>query len=338
MADGTCTVNTCNEPILCRRWCSGHYNRWKKTGDVQANRPLARRAPRNPGARCIVPACVNGNTRQGLCGTHAYRLRVHGDVQAHLPVAGAGPRRKECSYAGCPLPHLAKGLCGTHYRRQLTHGDPSVNKARQRKPCTAPQCDRLAETRGHCQTHAARVKRTGEVQADKPIVPGGWRPLVRCAEKGCRKKSKARGLCRRHYAAVYLVEVKADPQRWAASRAYRREWHAAWRAANPGRVAELHRRWVADNRDIVRIHDARKRMRRRGAPAVPYTARQLAERMRYWGNRCWMCRGPFEAVDHVKPLAKGGWDTLSNTRPACRSCNSSKQSRWPFPLAYKVLA
>jgi 5-methylcytosine-specific restriction endonuclease McrA len=41
-----------------------------------------------------------------------------------------------------------------------------------------------------------------------------------------------------------------------------------------------------------------------------------------------MCSGPFEHVDHVKPIAKGGLNVLSNMRPACGSCNSAKRAKW----------
>ncbi|MFJ4997109.1 HNH endonuclease [Microbacterium sp. NPDC088619] len=44
-----------------------------------------------------------------------------------------------------------------------------------------------------------------------------------------------------------------------------------------------------------------------------------------------MCRGPFENLDHVKPVSLGGITTLSNLRPACVSCNSLKRARWYGP-------
>ena len=58
---------------------------------------------------------------------------------------------------------------------------------------------------------------------------------------------------------------------------------------------------------------------------------QLAAKLSYWGNRCWLCRGPATQVDHVKPLAKGGPHCLANLRPICGSCNSRKQDTWPWP-------
>jgi 5-methylcytosine-specific restriction endonuclease McrA len=37
-------------------------------------------------------------------------------------------------------------------------------------------------------------------------------------------------------------------------------------------------------------------------------------------------------VDHVKPLAKGGTDTLDNKKAAHRSCNSTKRARLVAPI------
>jgi hypothetical protein len=35
-----CSVDGCSRPALARGWCSGHYARWRRTGDVQAVVPL----------------------------------------------------------------------------------------------------------------------------------------------------------------------------------------------------------------------------------------------------------------------------------------------------------
>lgn len=37
-------------------------------------------------------------------------------------------------------------------------------------------------------------------------------------------------------------------------------------------------------------------------------------------------------VDHVRPLAKGGTDTLENKRAAHRECNSKKRARLVAPI------
>lgn len=80
--------------------------------------------------------------------------------------------------------------------------------------------------------------------------------------------------------------------------------------------------------DVYRAQQAAKRARRRGAPTINFTAAQLAARLEFWGGRCWMCGDTATALDHVKPLSKGGWHALANIRPACTSCNSKKNAMW----------
>lgn len=48
-----------------------------------------------------------------------------------------------------------------------------------------------------------------------------------------------------------------------------------------------------------------------------------------YGDRCWLqlpgCTGMATTRDHLIPVAQGGTDDLENMRPACRTCNSTRQ-------------
>ena len=97
---------------------------------------------------------------------------------------------------------------------------------------------------------------------------------------------------------------------------------AAWKLAHPERWAEIQKQAYA-----------RRRARKRTTAVQPITATQIADRMAYFGNACWMCGGAFEHIDHVKPLSKGGPHMLANLRPACRDCNQWKYNKWDGPTA-----
>lgn len=105
-----------------------------------------------------------------------------------------------------------------------------------------------------------------------------------------------------------------------------------WQLANPDKVREYARttqaRYPAKRREITR----RRRARLRSASSLPFTVEQLELRLSMFGG-CWICGGAKQAVDHVKPLAKGGAHILANLRPICVPCNSRKADRWPIPTA-----
>jgi len=107
-----------------------------------------------------------------------------------------------------------------------------------------------------------------------------------------------------------------------------RQERAAARRADP-EVAQR-------RRDATRRSGARRRALERGTTAERVTARQLAELIRTYDGRCYICRASFSEpdvqlhIDHFWPLAKGGPHTLNNLRPACSDCNVRKNARWPF--------
>jgi 5-methylcytosine-specific restriction endonuclease McrA len=147
-----------------------------------------------------------------------------------------------------------------------------------------------------------------------------------------------------------------DTQGTEAYRAY----HQGWRARHPGRAAAANRRfywrdparsrtrvlvWRAINTDWVNAYarqwlkangknteyTRRRAARRRGALHIRFSAADLVAKVAYWGNRCWICAGQPDAIDHVKPLSKGGAHVLANLRPICTPCNSHKSGTWPWP-------
>lgn len=132
------------------------------------------------------------------------------------------------------------------------------------------------------------------------------------------------------YRAANLERLRARDRRMAAeNRDARNEYKRQYRAANLVEIRRRDRQRQIDNKEKVAEVVRRQRARKKAAPTIPFTLEQLDARMSMFGHRCWMCGGPFEHVDHVKPLAVGGYHCLSNLRPACASCNAKKQARWP---------
>lgn len=113
-----------------------------------------------------------------------------------------------------------------------------------------------------------------------------------------------------------------NPER---SRAFGRKW----RRANREKVREKQQRWARENRARVLLYAEERRARAAGASGTT-TPAQLQARIDYYGSLCWCCHAPFEAVDHVIALNKGGTNWPANLRPICKSCNSSKGDKHPM--------
>lgn len=109
----------------------------------------------------------------------------------------------------------------------------------------------------------------------------------------------------------------------------RSRWVADWREKNAQYVLEYARAYKLEHRVIATAWQRKRDAVKRSATVVPFTESQLHQRMSMFTG-CWMCGGPKEHIDHVKPLSKGGAHMLCNLRPACQSCNLRKKDKWPL--------
>jgi len=91
------------------------------------------------------------------------------------------------------------------------------------------------------------------------------------------------------------------------------------------------RRHRKANPEIYAAYHRKRKGLKLGAAGV-CTADKARQRSAVFGHRCYLCNAPSEAMDHVKPLSKGGSNWPSNLRPICWSCNSTKRDKWPYPV------
>ena len=77
-----------------------------------------------------------------------------------------------------------------------------------------------------------------------------------------------------------------------------------------------------------RSRKAQRNMRERSAPGLNiYELRLLRQQWKDEGRLCFYCFGPFDTIDHIIPLMRGGDNMETNLVPCCRKCNSSKGSK-----------
>lgn len=130
------------------------------------------------------------------------------------------------------------------------------------------------------------------------------------------------------YIARSRASYQADPDTWKRRAV---EWGRANRERRRAIVnASARRAYAIDPERKREVWRRRHAAIKRGCAVYPFTPDQLAAKVAFWGGLCWICRGPWNAIDHVKPLNKGGPHMLANLRPVCTPCNTRKLDRWPY--------
>lgn len=221
--------------------------------------------------------------------------------------------KNTCSIDGCEKFVTGHGWCSLHYTRWRRYGDPQARIAGEvREGCRIcpgcrvdkPLADYGAPT-GRCRACANAQKRALRPHIVIPL------PAIFCIMCASKFIPATR--------TVYCCSSEC-------TKARKRSMDAYYQKVDGNYQSKL--RWQENNPEARVNTQGRRRARKKAAPSVKFTAAELKSRMAFFGNRCWMCRGPFECVDHVKPIAKGGPHILANLRPACTRCNSMKSAKW----------
>jgi len=140
---------------------------------------------------------------------------------------------------------------------------------------------------------------------------------------------------------------------------------AQWRAANPGKVAEVLRRhreknkkvllerarvayakdpiknrartkrWRERNPDGMRAHAMTRWALKKGSSGS-YTAEDVQDLLKKQKGKCINCRCDVRKeyhVDHIKPLSRGGPNIKENLQILCPTCNIKKHAKDPIDWA-----
>lgn len=107
----------------------------------------------------------------------------------------------------------------------------------------------------------------------------------------------------------------------------------AYRQANKAKISERFKTYAKANRDLMRVHERRRKMRHRNAPG-DHTLADIRALEKAQG---WLCANPRcradlvggYQVDHIQPLAKFGCNCANNLQLLCEPCNQGKGDKAP---------
>ncbi len=135
----------------------------------------------------------------------------------------------------------------------------------------------------------------------------------------------------------------SDAKSRKKNRDRRRKYNEQWRKQHPGSNQTPERRkWFKQYRSTHlaerRAHEANRRAMLYSAGR--WTAKEWCALLNFYGHMCLRCGyserelincGLKLVPDHVRPLVKGGRNTIENLQPLCHGqngCNNVKGTRW----------
>lgn len=198
-----------------------------------------------------------------------------------------------------------------------------------------PLCEPCKEAeREHAREYQRKIAAGEHKPAKRKPVECGTRPGY---FRHRRRKEEACKPCRDANAAAMREYRKENPDYVKWSRQNDKEYskRPEVRKKRYARQAEEERTPGTPRYFRKRARNLRKYAERKGVDVSHGVSRAgLAGKFELWGGRCWLCKVELDVTtltwDHVRPLSKGGIDTLSNLRPCCMSCNSKKGNKWPL--------
>lgn len=166
-----------------------------------------------------------------------------------------------------------------------------------------------------CQNHAKKCKKWREDKIKEDHL--FWQKEYNKNKEKNRKKA-------REYYHRNIDECRLAIKKYQKNNREKvRKSAASWKRNNPDKV----KKYKQDNIELYREAARKRRALKNGNTISYFSHEELMLRMSVFGFKCAYCGGNFDHVDHVIPLAKGGYHCLANLRPACESCNCSKSSK-----------
>jgi|ERR1035437_1256081 5-methylcytosine-specific restriction endonuclease McrA len=217
--------------------------------------------------------------------------------------------------------------------------------------CTGPDCERgiWSKELSLCRAHTRQIQRGKELKpvqiskekvvVRKPVDPNN-KVCARCNIElsldhfYTNPKGETRSYCipcQAEYLKEYQ-ETYEQPGRVEYFQQYYKdhkdeyaERSLNWRRDNPEQWGSYASNWAKTNPAKAAANASVRRARLRGNGVYIITTRDIRRLIQRFDGMCAYCKvRPFEDLDHIFPISRGGQHSIGNLLPACKPCNHSK--------------
>ncbi len=159
-----CSAEGCSMGQSARGYCSMHYARLRRDGDVGQAEPLNYSHRPHDRPQCIEEGCSDLRYCRRRCEKHYLKFMWR----------TSGP----CVVDGCDKVAATKKhrLCQKHDRRRRCYGDPLLLAPAKMGPgtcCSIKDCVDTVVARGWCAMHYGRWHQNGDVNYEPKVLPVG---------------------------------------------------------------------------------------------------------------------------------------------------------------------
>lgn len=234
-----------------------------------------------------------------------------------------------CLYCDTVLPRRNQKVCKDHRK----HHDMVLHYKRRGRDIDERRCadcgadirDRAGNAKRCLACTRIEKNRDQRERKARHSGPKSARPCRECGRQIGEDRRRDAKFCSRKCIDDYRTKNVDRSEYLESTREARAAYVREWRRKNPAstRVSKYRRR----------AFEATGRISERDWSRL---VARYESRCAYCGKKCKV------TLDHVVPLSRGGANTIGNALPACKSCNSSKHSKfiseWKHTKAARVAA
>jgi Restriction endonuclease len=202
--------------------------------------------------------------------------------------------------------------------------------------CNMKRCSRCNEVKDFSEFYKSKREKDGLNFWCKECMHvhryGNTPRLYRASNPGKGYNPKYyKGYDPEHYRKHSQKRLEYNKKWQRENREHFLERNRQYQQSHRAEIKETTKKWQKANPEKLKQYWRNRAAREKGATGT-VTAEELQKLKEKYNFTCLCCKRKEPEIelthDHVKPLVIGGENTIENSQPLCRSCNSKKGKKW----------